>query len=52
VILATDAQECPAPFPGWTLPGVLTIAIGTCVIVVNTLTDMAYGLVDPRVKYT
>jgi ABC-type dipeptide/oligopeptide/nickel transport system permease component len=22
-----------------------------CVIVVNTLTDLAYGLVDPRVKY-
>ncbi|MDB6086340.1 MAG: opine oxidase subunit, partial [Gammaproteobacteria bacterium] len=25
VILATGAQERPVPFPGWTLPGVLTI---------------------------
>ncbi len=25
VILATGAQERPAPFPGWTLPGVLTV---------------------------
>jgi len=25
VLLATGAQERPAPFPGWTLPGVLTI---------------------------
>lgn len=25
VILATGAQERPVPFPGWTLPGVLTV---------------------------
>lgn len=25
IILATGAQERPAPFPGWTLPGVLTV---------------------------
>lgn len=25
VVLATGAQERPAPFPGWTLPGVLTV---------------------------
>src|SRR4051812_37665570 len=25
VILATGAQERPIPFPGWTLPGVLTV---------------------------
>ncbi|NPU66331.1 FAD-dependent oxidoreductase [Bradyrhizobium sp. 83012] len=25
IILATGAQERPAPFPGWTVPGVLTV---------------------------
>lgn len=25
ILLATGAQERPAPFPGWTLPGVLTV---------------------------
>ena len=25
ILLATGAQERPAPFPGWTLPGVLTL---------------------------
>lgn len=25
IVLATGAQERPAPFPGWTLPGVLTV---------------------------
>lgn len=25
VLLATGAQERPAPFPGWTLPGVITV---------------------------
>lgn len=25
VVIATGAQERPAPFPGWTLPGVLTV---------------------------
>lgn len=28
VILATGAQERPIPFPGWTLPGVLTVGAG------------------------
>jgi thioredoxin reductase len=28
VILATGAQERPVPFPGWTLPGVLTVGAG------------------------
>ncbi len=34
VLLATGAQERPAPFPGWTLPGVLTI--GAAQIVLKT----------------
>lgn len=29
----------------------LMIIFAFCVIIVNTLTDLAYGLVDPRVKY-
>ncbi|UUZ77773.1 FAD-dependent oxidoreductase [Polaromonas sp. P1(28)-13] len=28
VVLALGAQERPAPFPGWTLPGVLTVGAG------------------------
>jgi NADPH-dependent 2,4-dienoyl-CoA reductase/sulfur reductase-like enzyme len=28
IILATGAQERPVPFPGWTLPGVLTVGAG------------------------
>lgn len=28
VLLAIGAQERPAPFPGWTLPGVLTVGAG------------------------
>lgn len=28
VLLATGAQERPVPFPGWTLPGVLTVGAG------------------------
>ncbi len=28
VILAVGAQERPVPFPGWTLPGVLTVGAG------------------------
>ncbi|MEO8930613.1 MAG: NAD(P)/FAD-dependent oxidoreductase [Caldimonas sp.] len=28
VILATGAQDCPTPFPGWTLPGV--VSAGGC----------------------
>lgn len=36
----------------YTLLQGLMIIFAVCVIVVNTLTDLAYGLVDPRVKYT
>lgn len=36
----------------YTLLQGLMITFAICVIVVNTLTDLAYGLVDPRVKYT
>ena len=36
----------------YTLLQGLMIIFAICVIVVNTLTDMAYGLVDPRVKYS
>ena len=36
----------------YTLLQGLMISFAICVIVVNTLTDLAYGLVDPRVKYT
>ena len=28
------------------------IIFAVCVIVVNTLTDLAYGLVDPRIKFS
>lgn len=28
ILLATGAQERPVPFPGWTLPGVLTVGAG------------------------
>lgn len=36
----------------YTLLQGLMIIFAICVIVVNALTDLAYGLVDPRVKYT
>ncbi|HEV7256630.1 MAG TPA: ABC transporter permease [Bosea sp. (in: a-proteobacteria)] len=36
----------------YTLLQGLMIIFAVCVIVVNTLTDLAYGLVDPRVKYS
>ena len=35
----------------YTLLQGLMIIFAFCVILVNTLTDLAYGLVDPRVKY-
>jgi len=35
----------------YTLLEGLMIIFAMCVIVVNTLTDIAYGLIDPRVKY-
>jgi ABC-type dipeptide/oligopeptide/nickel transport system permease component len=36
----------------YTLLEGLMIIFAICVIVVNTLTDIAYGLIDPRVKYS
>ncbi len=36
----------------YTLLQGLMIIFAICVIAVNTLTDLAYGLVDPRVKYS
>jgi thioredoxin reductase len=39
VILATGAQERPAPFPGWTLPGVLTV--GAAQILLKTADEVA-----------
>ncbi len=35
----------------YTLLQGLMVVFATCVIVVNLLTDLVYGLVDPRVKY-
>lgn len=35
----------------YTLLQGLMVVFAVCVIAVNTLTDIAYGLVDPRVKY-
>lgn len=35
----------------YTLLQGLMIVFATCVIIVNLLTDLVYGLVDPRVKY-
>jgi len=36
----------------YTLLQGLMIIFAICVIFINTLTDLIYGLVDPRVKYT
>jgi NADPH-dependent 2,4-dienoyl-CoA reductase/sulfur reductase-like enzyme len=38
VILATGAQERPVPFPGWTLPGVLTV--GAAQILLKTANEV------------
>ena len=35
----------------YTLLQGLMVVFASCVIVVNLLTDLVYGLVDPRVKY-
>lgn len=32
LLLATGAQERPAPFPGWTLPGVMTVGAAQIVM--------------------
>lgn len=41
VILATGAQERPVPFPGWTLPGVLTV--GAAQILLKTSSQIPDG---------
>jgi NADPH-dependent 2,4-dienoyl-CoA reductase/sulfur reductase-like enzyme len=41
VILATGAQERPVPFPGWTLPGVLTV--GAAQILLKTAGQIPTG---------
>jgi thioredoxin reductase len=41
VLLATGAQERPAPFPGWTLPGVLTV--GAAQILLKTAREIPSG---------
>ncbi|MEM5386784.1 NAD(P)/FAD-dependent oxidoreductase [Paraburkholderia phymatum] len=38
VLLATGAQERPAPFPGWTLPGILTV--GAAQILLKTAREI------------
>ena len=38
IILATGAQERPVPFPGWTLPGVLTV--GAAQILLKTADEV------------
>jgi len=43
VILATGAQERPAPFPGWTLPGVMTV--GAAQILLKTADQIPQGQV-------
>ena len=41
LILATGAQERPVPFPGWTLPGVLTV--GAAQILLKTAGQIPVG---------
>jgi len=41
VVLATGAQERPAPFPGWTLPGVLPV--GAAQILLKTAREIPKG---------
>ncbi len=41
VVLALGAQERPAPFPGWTLPGVLTV--GAAQILLKTARQVPSG---------
>jgi len=45
IIAALNARD-------YTLLQGVMIIFAVCVIVVNTLTDLAYGLVDPRVKFS
>ncbi|GLQ12506.1 FAD/NAD(P)-binding oxidoreductase [Devosia yakushimensis] len=41
IVLATGAQERPVPFPGWTLPGVLTV--GAAQILLKSATQFPKG---------
>ncbi len=41
IILATGAQERPVPFPGWTLPGVLTV--GAAQILLKSAGEVPVG---------
>lgn len=41
VILATGAQERPVPFPGWTLPGVMTV--GAAQILLKNASEIPAG---------
>ena len=44
ILAALDARD-------YTLLQGLMVMFGICVIAVNVLTDVAYGLIDPRVRY-
>ena len=44
ILGALDARD-------YTLLQGLMVMFGICVVVVNALTDVAYGLIDPRVRY-
>ena len=44
ILGALDARD-------YTLLQGLMVIFGICVVVVNALTDVAYGLIDPRVRY-
>ena len=44
ILAALDARD-------YTLLQGLMVVFGICVVVINALTDVAYGLIDPRVRY-
>ena len=44
ILGALDARD-------YTLLQGLMVMFGICVVLVNALTDVAYGLIDPRVRY-
>ena len=48
--IVVDGKEIDVPGDYSLLQG-LMVVFASCVIVVNLLTDLVYGLVDPRVKY-
>lgn len=41
LLLATGAQERPSPFPGWTLPGVMTVGAGQILLKTSGLVPKA-----------